>query len=150
VDAGFTLLEIVVTLVVIGVLTLFAVSRVDDGEVKLVTQTEVIKSHIRYAQAMAMNTNGGWGVEKSGNSYSMFRNGAAGSKVLLPGENSLDVDLADKGISVDNFIIAFDDWGTPYTAANMSVKLDSEMTITVSGKIETRDIRITPETGFIP
>ena len=139
-DNGFTLIEIIAVLVIVGIIAAVAATRVsDDGmNAELISQISVIKSHIRYAQSRAMATEDIWGVKSQGTTYFLFRNGES-NKITLPGENSKQVTLSDKGVDfLDNFIITFNKMGSPSVAASIKVGAQSNA------------IEITAVTGYIP
>jgi len=152
---GFTLVEVIACLIIFGIITAFVINHFATNNTNLVAQTEVIKSHLRYAQSLAMNSDVIWGVCSTGPSYWLFRDGNTGSKVALPGEDSDTVDLAGRGVSLESLILSFNSWGRPYTdgAASNGQELDTgdpECEITVTSRGRTRSITVTPSTGFIP
>jgi len=62
---GFTMIEVIVTLVLIAILGAVVVSRyVGTADVDLTAQREVLKSHIRYVQSRSMNSNTIWGIDR--------------------------------------------------------------------------------------
>jgi len=153
-DRGFTMLEVVIILIVMGIIGVIVISRLWGTDVNLIAQTEVVKSHLRYAQSRAMNTDVIWGINLTGSTYSLFKNGSTANKVILPAEDS-DTRSLPSGITVETAIISFDSWGIPHTdaAATDGQELaagDSEEEITISSGGDTKTITITPNTGFIP
>jgi MSHA pilin protein MshC len=151
---GFTLIEIIAVLILMGIVTGVVVHRIWNMEIDLIAETDLVKTHLRYAQGRAMNTNIIWGISLSGNTYFLFKNGNTANKVNLPGEAS-DIRSLPAGISVEGAIISFDSWGTPYTDAaategNELTSGDAEAEITLSSSDDTKTITITPNTGFIP
>jgi len=154
---GFTFIELLTVMMIIAVISAIVFSRFMFGDTDLIAQTEVIKTHIRYAQSQAMNSDVVWGIKCDGNSYWLFRNGDPDDKVRLPGETSDNIDLSeDKGLSsMESFALSFDDWGIPHTDAAATdgqelVSADSEAQITVTAGEDTKIITITPSTGFLP
>jgi len=153
---GFTFIELLTVMMIIAIISAIIFSRFMFGDTELIAQTEVIKTHIRYAQSQAMNSDVVWGIKCDGNTYWLFRNGDPVDKVRLPGEASDTNSLAEKGLSsMEAFTLSFDDWGTPHTDAAATdgqelVSADSEAQITVTAGGDTKIIIITPNTGFIP
>jgi len=151
---GFTMLELIAVLIIMAIIGAVVVARVMDTGFDLVTETDLIKTHLRYAQARAMNTSVTWGINLTGTTYSLFKDGRIASRVNLPNE-ATDIRSLPDGISVETAVISFDAWGIPHTAAratdrNKLVSGDTEAQITVSDGSDTRTITITPNTGFIP
>lgn len=139
-DAGFTLIEIITVLIIIGVIGALAVNRLMDTSGELNAQTDVIKSHLRYAQARAMSSNLIWGVDFKTNTYSFFRDGDTTDMVTLPGEENTTLNLPS-GTSATE-VVSFDSWGRPYNDA-------SGTSDHPGGQIGNLSIVITKNTGFI-
>ena len=151
---GFTLIEIVVVLLIICIIgaAVTISSFHPTSDYNLVSQTEMIKSHLRYAQARAMNTDVVWGIEfSSSTTYSLFKNGNNADKVVLPAETSDSVTLPD-GMTMTVATVSFDSWGKPYTNASATgspAANDINVTVTYN-ESESEIIVITRNTGFIP
>jgi MSHA pilin protein MshC len=139
-NAGFTLLEVVMVLIIAGIVGVIVVTRFIDTSADLTAQTDVVKTHLRYAQTRAMSSNVIWGVEFQGTTYSLFRNGNTGDTVYFPGEGSLTLDLPS-GTSA-NEIVSFDSWGKPFN--NAAATSDHP-----GGQIGNLSITITANTGFV-
>jgi Tfp pilus assembly protein FimT len=155
-QTAFTFIEIIMVVFLIAIISVIIFSRIWFGNVDLLGQTDVLKTQLRYAQSRAMNSDLVWGIRCDGTSYWLFKDGDINAKVLLPGEGSDTVGLADKGIdAAETFTLSFDDRGVPHTdaAATDGQELtfgDSEALITLTSRGETQTITITPNTGFIP
>ncbi|MCX5908501.1 MAG: prepilin-type N-terminal cleavage/methylation domain-containing protein [Deltaproteobacteria bacterium] len=161
---GFTLIEIIATLVIIGIVVAVIINRViGTSDTSRVAQESVIKNHIRYAQGMAMKRGGIWGIKCDGPDYWLFRTNAPdtpGNQIVLPGEDNAKVTLANKNVTMTassgpTFTVSFDATGRPYTdaAINMPVSAGNPVTITVDSipaGSGTPSFNVTPETGFIP
>lgn len=132
-DKGFTLIEIVAVLLLLGVVSAVLVAgglKSDAGER---TATEVLKSHLRYAQSRSMNGDVSWGVQFGGGTYSLVRDvGGVPQTVAFPGENRLNLPIPSTAAGS----VSFDTWGKPSGLSS----------ITLGGQV----ITITPDTGFIP
>jgi prepilin-type N-terminal cleavage/methylation domain-containing protein len=158
-DHGFTLIEIVVVMVLIGIIaaTLFSRSITSD-QINFVGQVDKIRQHIRYAQSMAMKGDAIWGVKCFEGRYWLFHYQGSmadvDSPIKLPGEELNYIALTDKGVSMDEFTLFFDRFGVPYksditTRVNYTTaKLDINVQA-VSDASQSRTLIITPETGLI-
>jgi prepilin-type N-terminal cleavage/methylation domain-containing protein len=152
---GFTLIEIVVVLVLISIIAATVFTRsITTDQVNFGAQTEKIKSHIRYAQSMAMKRSEIWGISCASDEYWLF-NGAdpdnGPNQEILPGEKAVKISLDDVNLTMGDFTVFFDRYGKPYDAytdESSNNPLSSDLTITVSGS-QSRNLTITPETGLI-
>jgi MSHA pilin protein MshC len=160
--AGFTLLEVIAVLVVLSVVTVVFAARLMDTGAELVAATDVIKTHLRYAQSRAMSDNQIWGIFCTGTKYWLYKGGNINDKVILPGEKVDTIDITVytdeepiwRSISaIEGFTISYDDWGIPYVNPGAGSKLGSGhqySQITVWSGSNSATITITPNTGFIP
>ena len=147
---GFTLLEVIAVLIVMGVLTAIAVSRVTADVYTLKSGTEVIKSHLRYAQGKAMNSDSAWGINfSSASTYSLFKAGSTADTVLLIGQDSVVVTLPS-GMTVTTGVVAFDEWGKPSTGAGATSPATADIVLSVSYRGDSESITVTRNTGYIP
>ena len=156
--SGFSFYEIIVVLLVLSILAIVAVGRFGRVEaVSLRPRVEVLVSHIRYAQAQAMNTNTPWGIRYDASSgaghYWLFRNGDATDRVVLPGETDVFVELADQGIAISqgSFSLSFDGWGRP-TLSDAGETAFSERRLTLTAtKAGAANVAITvhENTGYV-
>ena len=159
-ERGFTMLEIIAILIILGIIAAVAISRYMSKQAyESISQTEIFKSHLRYAEQLSINgdgTNGdgstdttwAWGIQIGAGttSYSLVRlhnNVVAGSHGHLPGENGNTHNFAS-GVTLTgvnaNQIINFDQWGSPGTTS---------ITINVIEGSVTNTFTITKNTGFI-
>ena len=88
--SGFSIVEVLVVLIIIGIVSVIIIGRSDVDQTDLLAQTEVVKSHIRYAQSRAMNSDRIWGIrcDDSGQMYWLFVDGSSDvdNRRKLPGE----------------------------------------------------------------
>jgi Tfp pilus assembly protein FimT len=167
-EKGFTILEIIAILVVMAILSVIAVSRSFNYDVEVYSGADTLRTHLRYAQTTAMNTNpsGGlniWGInyDSGANQYWMFQGINPNNNItFLPEDtqySSADrkINLNPKKITLSsNFLIYFDNRGIPYTAytnATTNTRLASTLTISVSpiSGGTTVNVTITPLTGYV-
>jgi prepilin-type N-terminal cleavage/methylation domain-containing protein len=151
---GFTPMEVVVVLIIIGIVSVMIIGRSDIGQTDLLSQTEVVKSHIRYAQSRSMNSDRIWGIhcEDSGKTYWLFVDGdPANQKRVLPGEESDTVDLIPYQLTLTPTTFTFDDRGRPCSDTNGSIPQANDISLLMSsGGGATTTITITRNTGFVP
>ena len=146
---GFTLLEVILVLVLIGIVTVAVASRFSDNAIKLSAATEVLKSHLRYAQIKAMSTDTPWYVQVAGGGYALYRSGD-GSPRYFPGEERTTVPLDGMSVTLPgSSTIGFDAWGSPFLDAAATTPQTADRTVTVSDGTATRQLVITANTGFI-
>lgn len=149
-DRGFTIIEIVVVLLVLGIISAAVVMSSDysTGSYELSLEVEIIKAHLRYAQARAMNSDSIWGVKfyKTGAEtyYDLFQLDDENNETsfLLPGEETAPAELPE-GIVVSAVTVYFDEWGRPYSALPFGSISDVNITV------DTEMITIVENTGFI-
>ena len=156
---GFTLIEITVVLVLMAIIAAYVIGRsIGTEQIDLAAQTDKIRNQIRYAQSMAMKQSDEiWGITSNSNQYWMFKRVIGppiiDTLVIMPGEQNAQITLSDIGIdSLTNFTLFFDRIGKPYTDYDTTNKatLDNPLIIVVSAGGQSRNIRVIPETGFVP
>ncbi|MCX5808077.1 MAG: GspH/FimT family pseudopilin [Proteobacteria bacterium] len=146
---GFTLIELITILVILGITAAVAVVRMSGtGAYDLASQVEVVKGHLRYAQTRAMNSNQVWGINfDSTTTYYLFQGAGSTTAVQLPGEDSTTISLTAKksGLTITSAAqrITFNEFGSPFLDAATA---SSTITITTNGAT----ITVTQNTGFIP
>ena len=148
---GFTMIEVVVVLLILGVVAVVVVAKAPSFNVFQTTpEAEVIKGHLRYAQTMAMDTSTVWGINIAANSYTLFNN-ITGSNPYLPGVGSATANLPT-GMSITTGIVSFDTWGTPYTdsAGTVIQNAGGYRSFTLTLGSTNVVIQISDNTGFIP
>jgi prepilin-type N-terminal cleavage/methylation domain-containing protein len=159
-NAGFTLMEVIGVLVIIGVLAAVLIPRMSSTlQFDLTANADVIKNQLFSAQGMAMKQGNVAGIKCDGSYYWLFKTNApddAANQLLLPGEDAKKVSLSNKKMSLTAFTLFFDFAGRPYTdytdpIVNTPVAADNPLVITVGVPSDpaTKTITITPETGFI-
>ncbi|MEA3421636.1 MAG: type II secretion system protein [Acidobacteriota bacterium] len=152
-NRGFTLIELISALLIMGIVAAVVVSRVGTSNNEVIAQIEVVKSHLRYAQSRAMNSELIWGIRFDTDKYWLFKEG---KKVTFPGEDpneKPDTDPEDvslpSGMSVGTEIVSFKSWGKPYTDASGTSLQSGNRTIVFSPFLTNHAIIITQNTGFI-
>ncbi len=151
--SGFTLLELITVILILGVMASFvAIKFLNINTASLNSETDVVKSHLRYAQSRAMNTNTIWGINISSTTqYSLFQNGSTSDIVRLPAQEASTVTLPT-GITFSSStlgVFSFDTWGKPYTNAGGTSAQSGTRPITLLLDTDSKTINITQNTGFI-
>jgi prepilin-type N-terminal cleavage/methylation domain-containing protein len=149
-NCGFTMLEVIAVLIILGIITAFVVSRSTNIRAELSSETETVKAHLRYAQCMALaNDIYSWRITLSSGSpdyYTLSKinksDGTETNPINLPNEDSPTHTLPT-GISITSGsgTVTFDEWGSPgITTLNI---------ILSDGVGNSETITITKNTGFI-
>lgn len=155
-NSGFTLIEVIAVLVLISIVAAVVIVRgFSTQDVDIIGQTEVVKSHIRYAQARAMNTNTIWGIYfPTSTTYYLFQGVSSETPVLILGEDNATVDLTTKKSTLTITPpatagrITFNEWGSPCDQSANSTPLGADVEIKNNGDVTI--ITVTKNTGFIP
>jgi prepilin-type N-terminal cleavage/methylation domain-containing protein len=147
---GFTMIEVIAVLVILGIISAVAIAKVSSviAQYNLDSEADVIKGHLRYAQALSMNSTVNWGITFSSGSYTIFTNPS--STVALPGTGSATATLPS-GMTIATGTVSFDSWGTPYTDIRAtSLQTGGPQSYTLSLGNNTVTIQIWDDTGLIP
>lgn len=158
---GFTMIEIITVLVILGFLAFTAVAMLYQPEaVEVPARLETLKSHLRFAQAAALNSSNVWGIEMVDNrTYALFRMNEDGTstRVRLPGESATTVTLpptvtatatcGGAGITV----ISFTNWGVPCTTKSMDpTPAADNIVITMTQGSQSKTATMIKNTGYLP
>jgi len=141
-NKGFTLIEAIAVLIILGIVSAAVISRgMATADVDLQVEVDTLKSHLRYAQYLAMNnvSPAKWGIQINGQSYTLVRNLTGNGTTFdspynLPNESSATHSISP--FSATSTVL-FDEWGSP-GVANINIALGG------------KTIEIKAGTGFIP
>ena len=139
-NKGFTLVELVVIITLLGILAVAVLPKFDLDSFSDDKEATLFLTHIRYAQHKAMVTGGGWGLSFTANSYSLFDE--TGSAQSFPAGGST---VSVTTISSTRSPLYFDALGTPdddSTSSN-SNGVNTQTVITIGGQT----ITVEPHTG---
>jgi prepilin-type N-terminal cleavage/methylation domain-containing protein len=143
-QGGFTLFEVIMVLLILGVISYFATTRLFSGDATSQrAEMELVKNHLRYAQSRTMNTEKDWGItfETGGKQYYLFNGDNPVLPIRLPGDESLNGKMTLSAITVTN---------APITVRFLSQSFGSPGTANVSITTTAGAIAVTKNTGFIP
>ncbi len=154
-NRGFTLVEIIVILLLLGLATVTVLYRVYSFDADLIAQTNAIKNHMRYGQLQAMRSNAaaGWGVKCDGTYYWLFEGLNPDSEVnqrRFPAEDNLKIALAGRKVSMGSFLVKFDSLGRPCDTNLAALNADLTITVTSASTGSRQTITVTADTGFVP
>ena len=160
---GFTLVELIVVMVVLGILAAVFIPRSGNDAIILSTQAEQFAADIRYVQSLAMTQ--GWSGVSPAVSRRYRINFTATSYnftdvngVPVPHPSGTPGSIVfTGGVSISPFpallplssVVSFDGLGRPYTDAPATTLLASPGTISLARGGATRAVQIFPETGMV-
>ncbi|MEA4856797.1 type II secretion system protein [Solidesulfovibrio sp.] len=154
--SGFTILEVVAVLLILGILAVVAVSSMGSGS-KAVAEADALRSVLRYAQSRAMADVYTWGVAVSSSGYTLFSDNPSQTNPSLPttGSNTHTVASGVTLSASGNNTIWYDWRGVPVSSSvntpgssGAAVATYQYINVTESGKVST--VTVTPYTGFVP
>ncbi len=163
-ENGFSLVEIIAALVIVVIISTVVISRSGSFTTDLVSQTEILKVHLRHAQSLGMigsDPSAVYGIKCDTNFYWMFKGIDPDLNILMLTDdqryntnNDGKLDLTPKKIAIGTaFTVIFDQRGIPYRSYtnetdNDPYSEDLLIDVTKAGDVET--ITVTLHTGFIP
>jgi len=140
---GFTLIELVVTLVIMGTLAAYGAVNWPFGDATVQAQAEQIARDLRHAQAIAMTQNRQLTFTTSSSSYAVSESGATIDDPAGSGPFSQSL---DDGVTVSGGPVAFDGLGRPLSGGSLT---GSTISFLVSGNTASMTVNVTPVTGFV-
>jgi len=157
-ERGFTLRELIIVMVIVGIISAIALTRTGNDPVLLSTQVDQLAGDIRYVQALAMTQGQRYIVSfPSATSYRFLD--SAGNPVVHPASGSnaaitlgAGATLALAATTPAGNALGFDGRGAPYsvtTPATFNGALTAQATITLSKGGANQSVTVTPETGKV-
>lgn len=153
-DGGFTLIETLAILLLIGVISVYAFSRITGNTTDHILQKDLLIQHLRHTQLRAMGDDTAWYIRFDATAptygYQLFRDGDAAAKPL-PGEETDTVTLAS-GVSLTlaaPALISFDTWGRPATDSDADTLQAGNRSVTFSQGAGSSTLTLTQNTGYI-
>lgn len=151
-DHGFTLLEVVLVILIIGVIAITVTPTRLQVPMRMQYEATRVLNDIRYTQALSMASGQRYRwVRTSSTSYQITDE--AGTAIMLP-NGATTLTLAS-GISfgafsnLPNTLVAFDSFGAPYTdSAYPGTALAATAIIPITNGTQTSNITIVQTTGY--
>ena len=156
-QGGFTLFEVIMVLLILGIISYFATTRLFSGDaLSQSAEMELVKNHLRYAQSRAMNAEPPtgytniWGIKfGSSTRYWLYREPNDNTIVRLPGVESSDGAVVLNAIQLS--------WSSPATEKVTFDSFGSSGSSTLPYTVQPKGggstlgtITVTKNTGFIP
>src|SRR3990167_3523359 len=149
---GFTLVELIALILIIGIVSVIALPKWTGTPINVNYEAARVLNDIRFAQGMSMTTGQRYRwVETSSTTYQVLNE--AGTAVILP--NGKTTMTLTSGVTfgaltaLPSSLIAFGSDGIPYTdTAIPGTALASSATIPLTGSGQTRTVTISAGTGF--
>ena len=144
-DHGFTLIELVIVLAIIGGVAVIALPRWAPADTTVHAQAERLARDLRHAQAMAMNQARTLILDIQGASaYRVID--SAGMTVTDPATQQPFTVAMDNSVSVAGADTGFDSLGRPVAGGSL---LAAARVFTISGPATTASVSVSPVTGFV-
>lgn len=154
-QAGLTIIEFIVVILVLTIIVAYSASRWSSGT-NPNAQAQQLAAEIRYTQSLAMTHNQTYFIIFFiNNTYSITNSTgivAANSVTGNTTATSLGPGMTFGSLSSNisaNRLIAFDDFGVPYTDATATIALTTTATIPITSGNSTRTIQVNPATGLV-
>jgi Tfp pilus assembly protein FimT len=148
---GFTIVELVVILLVIGIVAVFVAPNLSSTGITLPAAATRLAETIRFTQNLSMSRGQRYRINFTGSSYQITD--MSGVAIIQPMTNSTaattitPITLSGFNPPLTNGYVAFDSRGVPYVSATAA--LASTATITMTSGSDTATVVISPETGRV-
>jgi prepilin-type N-terminal cleavage/methylation domain-containing protein len=149
---GFTLIELVIVILIIGVISITVMPKWTASSLGLEFEARRVLNDIRYAQALSITSGQRYRwVQLSANVYQITNQ--AGTAIILP-NGGTQLTLSN-GVSfgaltnLPNSLIAFNSQGVPYTTSTTpgtALAATASIPLTLNGV--TRTVQINQQTGY--
>ena len=149
--SGFTLVELVMVLVILGIVAVFVAPRLSSTGITLPAAATRLAETIRYTQSLAMSQGQRYRINFTASSYQITD--MSGTPVVQPMTNSTAATsisplvLSGFNPPLTNDYLAFDTRGVPYISATVPLSANTTITLTAGG--DTSTVQISPETGRV-
>lgn len=144
--AGFSLVEVIAVIAVLGILAAVVVSVAIRPATGLVGEADQLAAHLRYVQSRALADVQPWRLEFVGSTA--YRLGRVGDAwIRIPATDSTQRSLT-AGVTVSGASeVRFDPWGRPTDSGGSP--LGSDLVLTLTEGAQSRTVVVTAATGLI-
>lgn len=152
---GFTLVEIVVVLAVLGMLAISVLNRFEPKNLQALAEADALRAVLRYAQARAMADVYTWGVQFSSSGYTLFSNNPSQTHPVLSGQGTPTHVLAS-GVTLSGPGVIMFDWRGEPVSTSITTPGGSGTVVSVSQNVLLTEsnasvtVTVTPYTGCVP
>ena len=149
---GFTLIELIMVMVVLGVVATVTAMRMPGAGLNVSAQAEQLASDIRYTQSLAMGRGQSFRINFTAGTYQITDIG--GVAQVHPGTGqTAAISLGTTVLSgynppYINSYLAFDSLGVPYTDLTTTTQTSLAI-LTLTGGGEAYTLRVVPQTGRV-
>jgi MSHA pilin protein MshC len=147
---GFTLVELVLTIIVVGIVAVYAAPRMAPSPFDAQAAAQELVEAIRYAQSMSMNSSGAnpYRITITTAGYSVSQNGAPVVNPLTGSAPYTDDNWAGKGIGTNtSTTVFFNSRGRPFDQGSGN-PLGANLLIQVSAGSASANVRLEQLTGY--
>jgi prepilin-type N-terminal cleavage/methylation domain-containing protein len=142
-EHGFTLIELIAALVIIGTLSVYLLLNWSPDDSSLPTQADQLGRALRHAQALAMNQGRPLTLDvQSATSYAI----TDGATTIRDPAGELQAYTLSNGATVAGGDLEFDSLGRPINGASLVGTVQSW---TLTGGSNTASVTVQPLTGFV-
>jgi len=140
---GFTLIELVAVLLILGVLGSGIMLRWSPGDQSLSAQADLFARNLRHAQAMAMARGVALVLDvQTASTYAI----TDGTATIRDSAGALQNFTLDNGVTLSVSKLRFDSLGRPLNGGSL---MSAAQSWTLSGESSTETVQIQPLTGFV-
>ncbi len=142
---GFTLIELIMVLVILGVLSAYVLARWSPGDSAVHAEAAQLARDLRHAQALAMSLGTPLDFVASGGGYSV----TDGTSIIQdPSRGEPFLHTLANGVNRGGTCgtVRFDTLGRPLSGGNLMI---AACTHTLSGPSVSSTVTLTPVTGFV-
>ena len=149
-NTGFTLVELIVVIVLVGFVALIAAPRFfSQPTFDAARFHEAAISAVRYGQKVAVAQRTNVYVVTTASSVSLCYNASSATPVSSPADNAAFVINAPNNITLAGASFSFNALGQPGDTAGPPAPLTTNRTLTVNGDGTSRQIVVEQETGYV-